>query len=198
MNATMLRPLPQEPVPALATAHDAYQQVRMTRREWIREADRRRLGINLSRMPAEKPSARITTVESEAGEYLVLARRNPRKAEAELNLLLDKIDDIEPAYTTAKVAYDAACSIESRRIAEELLPRHRHAVRVVNELLEKLFVALKAEVEVRDEFQRTSPTPWPSQLLPDMSSTFKRALWLDHRDSNAAIWQREARSKGLL
>lgn len=180
-----------------ASARTEYFAMKTERKKLIARCDRIQLALNLATMPEPLHPRAAIAVEA-AGDELALARRNPRRSELALYELRDKLDDARPAFERAKEQYETACSDEARRIAEALIPRHRAAVAKIDAALELLASALTAEIDVRTEFEKSSPTPWPSQLLPNMSASLLRLAWTSHRDSTASSWRREARAKGLL
>lgn len=195
-TATKVKEKPVEPT-ELELAGDEYFPLRAERKALINQCDHMQATLQLSSMPEPLPLRSVIAIEA-AGEDLAIARRNPRRFELKLFELRDRLDDLNAPFEQARERYERACSSEARRIAEELVPRHRAAVASIHASLIQLSNALAEEVGIHDEFGAKSPTAWPSQLLPNMSGVFKKAAWLSHYDSIGSIWVREARAKGLI
>lgn len=108
----------------------------------------------------------------------------------------DTFADAEPAYQVERELYLAAARRETARIAQELQPRHRTAVRAIATALEALSRALEAEGEVRAELAATAPES-SSAYLPDCSS-FLAFGSLVPWDSPASVWARHMRHLKIL
>lgn len=197
MSATATKVIPGPELSEFEWARDAYLALRSQRKALINRCDQMQTALHLSSQPEPLPQRSIVAI-SAAGDDLASARRNPRRFELALFELRDKVDDLSAPFQQARDRYERACVTEAHRIAEELVPRHRAAVANIHAALLKLADALAEEVAIHDEFRAKSPTAWPSQLLPNMSSVFKKIAWLSNYDSVGSIWVREARAKGLI
>lgn len=194
-TASTLRSVSLPSDASFEAVRDEYFAIRDEWKELLREYDARHIARNLS--PADVNNTRTAVAAASVEKYLLPAQ-NKRRFAAEINVLHDRIEDLRPVRDAAKERYDLAASEEAGRIARSMAPRHRAAVVEIDAALEALQKALAKEIAVRAEFESASPTPWPSQLLPNMSATFLKTAWLPNYDSKASCWRREARSFGLI
>lgn len=112
-----------------------------------------------------KPPAHLA---ERAAEFMGM--RRPKLAE-EFAAAHDELAAFKPWFQEESAAWQAALRHETDRVARDLQPQHRAAVKAITAAVESLSVAVAAEREVRAELERRAPLP-QSAYLPDMSTGF--------------------------
>ena len=108
----------------------------------------------------------------------------------------EALEDATPKYEIERELWAAACRRETERVALELQPRHRAAVKAIAKALEALSLAMAEETETRAELARTAPEP-VCAYLPNCSGFLafgSLAAW----DSPASVWARHMRQLQIL
>ena len=195
MSTAMLKPKTAEPeVPDFAIAQTRWTEVRDKDREMIEHRE----GIKLALTFAKGGVGRQTpqNLRDQAEPFLALAKRRPRQLADQLDDLIDEIEDFAPKLGVEHELYQAARWRETNRLAGELQPRHRAAVKGMAKALEALSLAMTDEIEIRAELARKAPER-ESAKLPDCSSGLLVGTLADW-NSAASEWARTVRKLKIL
>ena len=137
MPSTMLKQKTAEPpVPDFETARARWTEFR----DKDRDLTDRHEGVKLALTFAKGGVGNLTPqhLRDKAEPYLKLAKRRPRMLAAQLDDLLDEIEDFKPKLGVEHELYQAARRRETNRLAGELQPRHRAAIKAMAKALESL------------------------------------------------------------
>lgn len=165
MPSTMLKTKPAEPVLSdFATARARWAEIDGKFRELVEREEGIRLAVSLARSPDEKRVPQH--LRDKAAPFMKLAQGRKFKLTRVLEALEDEIAELTPKRAEESDLWQAARRYETSRIARELQPRHRVAVKKVAKAIEALSLAMEEEMAVRAELTRTAPEP-ESAYLPN-------------------------------
>ncbi|MFZ2652022.1 MAG: hypothetical protein WA210_18140 [Burkholderiaceae bacterium] len=194
----MLAGIRRKPEPASVSDYDKakmrWTEVSSARNAVAHNIRRRHLAQSIA-FYNEASQDRTARVREIAGaDYIRLATRRPEEFARETRELEFQFEESAAAFAAEVDAWNSARRTESNRIARELQPSHRNAVKEIAAALESLSRAIGSERAVRAEFARLAPEP-VSALLPGMSPTIGT---LGEWASQPAQWSRSARKNGYL
>ena len=195
MLSTKTKPKPAEhAVPDFEAAKARWAEIDVKRRKLLEQSDGIRLAQNYARSGVDKrvPEA----IRAKADPYLKLAKRSPQKMAQQLEDVLYAIEDFDPKFQVERDLYQAACQRETSRVALDLQPRHRAAVKEIVKAIEALSRAMTDEIETRAELARTAPDT-SSAYLPNCVAGLTIGTLADW-NSQASEWARRMRRIGVL
>ena len=129
-------------------------------------------------------------------EQIAQGVRRPQELNALLERVHDEIADFKPKLSEEYETYQAARRRETNRLAGELQPRHRSAVKAMAKALEALSLAMTEEIDTRAELVRVAPEHLSSKL-PDCSTGLLVGTLADW-NSPASEWARAMRKLTIL
>lgn len=162
-----------------------------------RELREKRDAILLARSLASSPTTTMPKPQQQrAAPYRKLAAKSPGRLAAALEDVETEIEAHAPIMDAAREAWAAAQRREANRIAAELQPRQRDAVRRMADALEALSRAIEDEAEIHDEFRQRAPLP-TSALLPNIGGEFAD-LAVGRQFSRGWLWAHRVNKLGVL
>ncbi len=187
-------PDPLAPSEEYQTAQAHYAEVSAKHREMRARDEGLRLAISIA---ASGEGKRVPShLHEKARPFKKLAVKRPEKVADLLADVRDEIEEHTPIYFAANEAIAAAKRRETNRLACELQPRHRAAVKAMAAALEALSRAMEHEIGARAELARLAPQP-TSPNLPDMSGELGTGMMFEH-DGIMWLWARRVRQLGIL
>ena len=195
MPSTMLKPQTAEPaVSDFETAKARWKKIAGKRREML--ARHEGMAAALSLTSGESTRNVAQSVRDQAAPYLDLAGRRRRKLIGQIEDLVEEIEEFTRKNQDENEIWQAARRRETSRLAGELQPRHRAAVKAMAKALEALSLAMSDEIEVRADLARVAPER-DSAKLPDCSTGLAIGTLADWR-SPASEWARNVRKLKIL
>jgi hypothetical protein len=172
---SMLTKQKPDPPTAWETAQARFRAAQETRSELVRSKEARELALSLARNPIAAKSDRVDDARKKAAPFLKTAARRPEVLEDEIRQLGYEIEDSAKAFQAERDAFNEAVRTESNRIATELAPTHKAAVRRIATAIEELSRAVTAERAVREEFARLAPEQTSARMAFGAPSPIRTA-----------------------
>lgn len=135
-------------------------------------------------------------LQERAKPFMKLAGRRPEKFREQIEDLWIEIEEHQPFYTRANEIWQAAMQAETARIAIELQPRHREAVRNIATAFEDLSKAIADEQALHAELKQTAPLP-VSNYMPRLTDEFGD-ICLSVWGSRAWRWVRHVKKLKII
>jgi hypothetical protein len=186
-----------EPPPKLSPYETACQRWRgfdAKRKELIERIDGMRLAYSFAR--SEDMTQVPAHLVEKAKPFMIEARRRPARLVENISELEDERAEQASVIQAERELHQAAQRAETNRIANELQPRHKAAVKAMAAAMEKLSQAIADEREVREELKKSAPLP-NSAKLPDLFSDLLVGTLADW-GSPMWKWAKKVRDLGAL
>ena len=185
---------PKTAVPDFATAKARWAEIDAKHRDLIERRDGIQLALSFSKSGLDKrtPEALV----AKARPFLDQARGRPRTLARQLTKLEDEIEDLTTKVQVELELWQAARRQETGRIARDLQPRHRAAIKEIAKAVEALSRAMTEELDTRAELARTAPEQ-TSAYLPNCIGGLVIGTLVDW-NSPASEWARAMRELKIL
>ena len=195
MPSTMLKQkIAEPPVPDFETVRARWTEFRDKDRDLIARHEGIKLALTFAKGGVDDRAPQH--LRDKAEPYLALAKRRPRVLANQLEDVVDEIEDFKPKLGVEHELWQAARRRETNRLAGEMQPRHRAAVKAMAKALEALSVAMTDETEIRAELARVAPER-ESAKLPNCSDGLRVGTLADW-NSPASEWARNVRKLKIL
>ena len=186
---------PAEPVLSeYQTAKARWAEIDGKFRELVEREEGIKLAVSLAKSPDEKRVPQH--LRDRAAPFMKLAQGRMFKRTRVLEALEDEILELAPKRAEESELWQQARRAETSRIALELQPRHRAAVKKIAALIENLSRAMEVESDVRAELARTAPEP-ESGYLPNCIGGLNFGM-LSEWGSPASQWAQGMRQLKIL
>ncbi len=194
MLATKTKPKAESAVPDFQTAKARWAEVDAKHREMIERLEGMKLAVSFAKSGIAKRTPQ--TLRDQADPYMKLATGRPDKMASQYNDLVEDIADFTPKLQVERELWQTACRGETGRIARDLQPRHRAAVKRIAKAMEALSLAMADEMDIHAELARTAPEP-SSAYLPNCVAELTIGTLADW-NSPASHWARRMREIRIL
>ena len=188
------KPRTAEPVSEFDAAKARWIEATAKHRELVERAEAMELALKFTSEDAVGRAPQH--LREKAGPFLKLAAKRRPKVIEQLADTEVEIEDSTPMYQVDRDLYQAACRRETSRIARDLQPRHRAAVKAIATALEALSLAIEEETTTRAELAHVAPER-VSAHLPDCSHDLVVGTLADW-NSPASAWARRMRKLSVL
>ena len=164
-----------------------------TRSELVRSKEARELALVLREIRLRRSPIEWTTPARRRHHFSRRRARRPKTWKMRSGSSATRSRTSAKAFQAERDAFNEAVRTESNRIATELAPTHKAAVRRIATAIEELSRAVTAERAVREEFARLAPEQTSARSALD-------GIWGSLADPNGMLsnWARTARKLGYL
>ena len=194
MLKTMTKPEAETAMSDFDAAEARWKEVRDKDRELTERHEAMRLALSLTFDGSGKRAPEH--LREKAKPFLKLAAKRRGKLTDQIADVEDEIDDFKPKLMVENELWQAARRRETNRLAGDLQPRHKVAVKSIATALEALSIAIEEETTTRAALARVAPEP-ESALLPNCSHDLLVGTLTDW-NSPASAWARRMRKLQIL